>query len=406
MSKKTKLQKFVLALGIVVSVAALAALVMSLVFAFTAPANGYIGRFSPAEGDKPLLAYARFCNAIRKALFGGVDTYTPDTAASVSFVFGLVCCMIGVAWLVVANIKKKFIHNLYFIASIAVGFVVSFGYFLGTKCEAYHWDYVNESALALLIHLAAYVLFIAYIAFFVLNLLSLIKTPKKEKKAKAEEPKKEEAKPAPAPKAEEPKKEEVKAEEKPAEPVKKEEPKKEEPKPEPKKEEAKPVEKKPEPKKEEAKPAEKKPEPKPAEKKPEPKKEQPKPAPAPVKKAEPKKEEPKKAPAKKAEPKPAEKKPEPKKEEPKPAPAPVKKEEPKPAAKPAADKATPRAGAPKSYHITQHPNGGWQVKGSKSEKALKLFPTQAEAIAYARELEKSSGVSFRVHGRSGKIRKA
>lgn len=407
-TQKTKLQKFVLALGIVVSVAALVLLTCAIIFCVKTPANGYKGLFSGVDGDKPLLAYARFCNAIRKALFGGVDTYEPDGAAISSFILGLACCILGVIWLVFAAVKKKFIHFLYFVASIAVGFVVSFGYFLGTKNEAYHWDWL-QYPLANVVYSFAYVLFIAYVAFFVLNLISLIKI-KKAPKAKKEE--KEEPAPAVEEKKEEPVKEEkpaeeVKAEEKPAEPVVAEQPKEEKvEKVEEAKPEEKPVEEPKEEKKEEEKPAPKK---APAAKKPAEKKAEPKKEPA-------KKPEEKKEPVKKAEPKPAEKKEPAKKAEAKPAPKadekkePAKKAEPKPAAKPAEKKepaeAKRRAGAPSAYHIAQHPNGGWKVQGAKSEKALKIFPTQAEAIKYAKELAKNAGVPFRVHSRAGKIRKA
>ena len=436
-----------MALGIVVIVAAVATLAVSLAFALTSAGNGYMGKFSPEGGDKPLLAYARFCNAIRKNLLGLADSYTPGAAANSAFLLGVGCSIIGLVWLIMAIIKKKFLHMLYFLASIAVGFVVSFGYFLGERNYAYHWDYLNldcpwadgaiaaKAPLALAIHLLAYVLVVIYIAFFVLNLISLIKIKPAKKEAKEEE-KAEEAKPEEKPAeeakeepkaeekpAEEKKEEEPKAEEKPAEPVVAEQPaeeKKEEEKPQ---EEAKPeetpVEEKPaeEEKKEEAKPEEKPAEEKkPAAKKAPAKKAEKKPAEKkePAKKAEPKKEEPKaeeKKPAEKKEKvpakKPAEKKPAAKKEPAKKEAAP--KAEPKAEEKPAAkgsEKPTPRKDAPRSYHISQHPQGGWQVKGAGSEKALKRFPTQAEAIKYARELEKSSGVSFRVHSMKGKIRKA
>ncbi|MCR5333238.1 MAG: DUF2188 domain-containing protein [Bacilli bacterium] len=412
--KKTAFQKFVLALGILVAVAAVASLAVGLVFAFTAPANGYHGMFSGADGDKPLLAYARFCNAIRKALVGETDAYVPDEAATSSLVFGVICCVLGLIWLIMAAVKKKFVHMVYFLAAIATGFVVSFGFFLATECEAYHWKAgwdVGEgpNLLATIVIIASMVLLVAFIAFFVLNLISLIKVRKPAKKA-AEEDEEEEA-------VEEPKKEEKPAEEaKPevkeepvvaAEPEVKEEPKEEpkveeQPKEEPKEEPAPaPVEEKPAEEKKEEKPAEEKkpaakkaPAKKPAEKK------------EPAKKEEAPKAEPKKEPAKKAEPKKAE----PKKEaapkaEKKPAEKPAPKAEEKPAAA-KGEKPTPRKDAPRSYHISQHPNGGWQVKGAGSEKALKRFPTQAEAIKYARELEKSSGVSFRVHSMKGKIRKA
>ena len=37
------------------------------------------------------------------------------------------------------------------------------------------------------------------------------------------------------------------------------------------------------------------------------------------------------------------------------------------------------------YHISLNDDGKWQVKGEKAGKALKLFDTQKEAIAYAIE---------------------
>lgn len=104
----------------------------------------------------------------------------------------------------------------------------------------------------------------------------------------------------------------------------------------------------------------------------------------------------------------------------------VKKEE-KPAQKPAAKKSvkaiaakkpvTPKANdeiketsaskkSSKAYHISQHPSGNWQVKASGSNKALKLFKTQAEAIAYAKIVAKNQDSSIRVHSMEGKIRKA
>ena len=61
----------------------------------------------------------------------------------------------------------------------------------------------------------------------------------------------------------------------------------------------------------------------------------------------------------------------------------------------------------KVYHISQHPTTNkWQVKLAKGEKALKLFDTQAEALAYAKEVAKNQGGSIRLHSRKGKIRSA
>ena len=117
-------------------------------------------------------------------------------------------------------------------------------------------------------------------------------------------------------------------------------------------------------------------------------------------------EEEKPAPAKKAEPKkPAKKAPEKK---------PAKKAEPKKApAKKAAPKKAPIVETAegkeivKAYHISQRKElKKWQVKGAGSEKAVKLFDTQKEAIEYANELSAKNGAAVRVHSRAGKMRKA
>lgn len=105
------------------------------------------------------------------------------------------------------------------------------------------------------------------------------------------------------------------------------------------------------------------------------------------------KKEPKKAVAKK----PAEKK--------KP---PVKKSS-EPTKRPASKDPKAEAGkkpAAKVYHVSQHKDGGFQVKAAKSEKVLKKFPTQKEAIDYAKELAKNQEGSIRVHSLDGSIRKA
>ena len=124
--------------------------------------------------------------------------------------------------------------------------------------------------------------------------------------------------------------------------------------------------------------------------------------------AEPKKEEKKPAPAKKPEPKKAE----PKKEAPK---AEPKKAEPKKEA-PKAEEARKTQTITlqneegktyaKAYHVSRRADlNKWQVKATGSDKALKLFNTQKEAIEYAKQLSKNQNVSVRVHSKEGKIRK-
>lgn len=155
--------------------------------------------------------------------------------------------------------------------------------------------------------------------------------------------------------------------------------------------------------------------------------------PAPVAAAEEKPEEVEEAPAQEEEEKPAPaKKPSaPKKVKKEPAkkaapakkeakPAPAKKEEPKKApakkAEPKEDEAR-KTGTiileneegktyAKAYHVSRRPDlNKWQVKATGSDKALKLFNTQKEAIEYANQLAKNQNVSVRVHSKEGKIRK-
>ncbi len=57
------------------------------------------------------------------------------------------------------------------------------------------------------------------------------------------------------------------------------------------------------------------------------------------------------------------------------------------------------------YHISLHKDGKWQVKGEKAEKALKLFNTQQEAIAYAKTVAGNQEGSIIIHKVDGKMRK-
>ncbi|MCR4562467.1 MAG: DUF2188 domain-containing protein [Bacilli bacterium] len=60
---------------------------------------------------------------------------------------------------------------------------------------------------------------------------------------------------------------------------------------------------------------------------------------------------------------------------------------------------------PRTYHISKQSTGKWQVKLASGTKAIKLFDTQAEAIAFAKELVHTQGGSIRIHSLKGKIRK-
>jgi hypothetical protein len=61
---------------------------------------------------------------------------------------------------------------------------------------------------------------------------------------------------------------------------------------------------------------------------------------------------------------------------------------------------------PRVYHIAkQLDSGKWQVRLATGQKAIKLFDTQEQAIAYAKSLVKTQGGSIRVHSLKGKMRK-
>jgi hypothetical protein len=55
-------------------------------------------------------------------------------------------------------------------------------------------------------------------------------------------------------------------------------------------------------------------------------------------------------------------------------------------------------------HVTPDGGGDWQVKRGGSERASKVFSTQQEAIAYAREVAMNQQTELFVHGRNGQIR--
>ena len=61
--------------------------------------------------------------------------------------------------------------------------------------------------------------------------------------------------------------------------------------------------------------------------------------------------------------------------------------------------------AVKNYHVAHRPDGKWQVKFAKGEKAIKLFDTQEEAIAYAKKLAANQDGRITIHKKDGSIRK-
>ena len=56
----------------------------------------------------------------------------------------------------------------------------------------------------------------------------------------------------------------------------------------------------------------------------------------------------------------------------------------------------------RNYHVAKRTDGKWQVKFAGGEKAIKLFDTQAEAIAYAKKLAQNQEGSISIHKKDGK----
>ena len=362
-----------------------------------------------------IVEYARFANYILKSLLGQSSIgYPTDVFANLSYISGMLICLVGLIWMILSLTKKRPAGIAYFLSSIALGFVVSYNLFLFAKIDAYSWNYAGAVLSDSAAHLTETLLLIVFTTFVAITLIAFVVTmivhlralfvkekvvekvvtpSKKEETAKAIAKKEEKV----VALKEEAKKEEVKEEVKP-EPKKEEkasEPVKEEKKVEPIKEEAKPEPvKETAPAKKEEKKAEPvtKAAPKKEEKKVEPAKEE--------KKAEPAK---KAAPAKKAEPAKEEKKVAPKKEA-----APVNKEPAKvetPNEEVEGEEETKQRA--KVYHVSRHAaSGKWQVKLAGGKVAIKLFDTQLEAIKYAKELAANQEGSIRVHSLKGKMRKA
>lgn len=113
--------------------------------------------------------------------------------------------------------------------------------------------------------------------------------------------------------------------------------------------------------------------------------------------------------AKDPEPKPAAKPAETKDKETKPIRKTEPKSEPKPAEKPVAEKEEVSNSIPKAdkvYHISKRKQDGkWQIKAAGGAKAIKLFDTQKEAIAYAKTLADNQEARIVVHKMDGSFKK-
>lgn len=57
----------------------------------------------------------------------------------------------------------------------------------------------------------------------------------------------------------------------------------------------------------------------------------------------------------------------------------------------------------KSHHVVHNPNGGWDVKVSGGERAIKHFETKQPAVDLARQISQNQGTELVVHNKDGQI---
>ena len=55
----------------------------------------------------------------------------------------------------------------------------------------------------------------------------------------------------------------------------------------------------------------------------------------------------------------------------------------------------------RTYHLVKREDGKWEVKFAGGEKAIKLFSTQVEAVAYSKEMAKNQKGAMLVHNSKG-----
>lgn len=58
-----------------------------------------------------------------------------------------------------------------------------------------------------------------------------------------------------------------------------------------------------------------------------------------------------------------------------------------------------------SYFVSPHPDGGWQVKRTGAQRALKIFDTKAEADVYAKRVATNQEISVVRQKKDGKFQK-
>lgn len=71
-----------------------------------------------------------------------------------------------------------------------------------------------------------------------------------------------------------------------------------------------------------------------------------------------------------------------------------------------AEEIEPKKKTNDSYFVSPRPEGGWQVKRTGAQKALKVFKTKAEAEAYAKQVAANQGIGVVRQKKDGTIQKS
>lgn len=58
---------------------------------------------------------------------------------------------------------------------------------------------------------------------------------------------------------------------------------------------------------------------------------------------------------------------------------------------------------PKSHHVVPNPKGGWDVKVSGGERAIKHTDVKQDAVDVAREISRNQKTELVIHNKDGRI---
>ena len=124
-----------------------------------------------------IVEYARFANYILKSLLGkSAVGYPTDVFANLSYISGMLICLLGLIWMILSLTKKRPAGIAYFLSSIALGFVVSYNLFLFVKIDAYSWNYAGAVLSDSAAHLTETLLLIIFTTFVAITLIAFVVT--------------------------------------------------------------------------------------------------------------------------------------------------------------------------------------------------------------------------------------